>query len=97
MNGWKATTRISLLLCVAIGLPVAYASLYRPLLRRAAELERRERELSADVRRLEARLAELKDNQERLETDSRFVEKIAREELGYAKEGETVFRFVEEP
>ena len=34
--------------------------------------------------------------QERLESDPRFVEKIAREDLGYAKEGEIVFKFVEE-
>lgn len=96
MNVWKATTRVSILLCVAIGLPVAWAALYRPMVEKARALERRERELTEEVRRLEARLAELKENQERLETDARFVEKIAREELGYAKEGETVFRFVEE-
>ena len=85
------------MLCVAIGLPVAWAALYRPLVARTRSLETREAELTAEVARLEARLAELRENQERLETDARFVEKIAREELGYAKEGETVFRFVEEP
>ena len=96
MNAWKVTTRVSMLLCVLIGIPVAYASLYRPLVERSRELERREAELSAEVKRLEERLAELKENQVRLETDARFVEKIAREELGYAKPGETIFRFVEE-
>ena len=83
-------------MCVAIGVPVLYASVYRPLVSRTRELERREAELSVEVKKLEERLAELKDNQERLETDARFVEKIAREELGYAKPGETIFRFVEE-
>jgi len=96
MNAWKVTARVSTLLCVLIGIPVAYAWLYRPLLERSRALERREAELSAEVKRLEERLDELRENQARLETDARFVEKIAREELGYAKPGETVFRFVEE-
>ena len=96
MNVWKVTTRVSTLLCVVIGVPVLYASVFRPLIARTRDLERREAELSAEVKRLEERLAELQENQARLETDARFVEKIAREELGYAKPGETVFRFVEE-
>ena len=96
MNAWKVTTRVSTLLCVVIGVPVLYASVYRPLIVRTHDLERREAELSVEVKRLEERLKELQENQARLETDARFVEKIAREELGYAKPGETIFRFVEE-
>ena len=38
----------------------------------------------------------LKLKQEKLQEDPRFIEKIAREDLGYAKPGETVFRFVDE-
>ena len=37
----------------------------------------------------------LKWKQEKLQEDPRFIEKIAREDLGYAKPGETVFRFEE--
>ena len=38
----------------------------------------------------------LKLKQEKLQEDPHFIEKIAREKLGYAKPGETVFRFVDE-
>ena len=38
----------------------------------------------------------LRLKQERLQEDPRFVEKIARENLGYAKPGETIFRFVDD-
>ena len=34
--------------------------------------------------------------QEKLQEDPTFVEKIAREDLNYAKPGETIFRFVDE-
>ena len=86
-----------MLLCILIGLPVGWAALFRPLLARTRELDAREAELQAEVKALEDRLAELKENQARLESDPRFVEKIAREDLGFAKPGETIFRIVEEP
>ena len=38
----------------------------------------------------------LRLKQARLQEDPRFIEKIAREKLGYAKPGETVFRFEDE-
>ena len=84
-------------LCILIGLPVGWAALFHPLLEKTQELDARETELQGEVKRLEDRLAELKDYQARLESDPRFVEKIAREDLGFAKPGETIFRIAEEP
>ena len=46
---------------------------------------------------LEERLKLLKSYQDRMRDDPEFVEKVAREELGLAKPGETVIRFVDEP
>ena len=49
-----------------------------------------------DIQREAEQLRMLKLKQEKLQEDPRFIEKIAREDLGYAKPGETVFRFVDE-
>lgn len=95
MNPWKVIFRLGLFLLLALLLWAGYAALFRPLLDRRAELRAREADLSAEVRSLQARLQTLRNDQLRLESDSRFIEQIAREELGYAKPGETVFRFVD--
>ncbi len=49
-----------------------------------------------DIQREAEQLRMLKLKQEKLQEDPRFIEKIAREDLGYAKPGETIFRFVDE-
>jgi len=61
----------------------------------------RRRELSRENERLQAELEELQNENARLREelnrldDPEAVEKLAREELGLVKEGETVYRFVE--
>ena len=66
-------------------LAVSYA-----LLRAQAET------LRQDIQREAEQLRQLKRKQEKLQEDPTFVEKIAREDLNYAKPGETIFRFVDE-
>lgn len=95
MNPWKVIFRVGVFLALLLLGWTGYAALFRPLLDRRAELRAREAALDAEVRALESRLRSLQSDQLRLEDDSHFVEKIAREELGYAKPGETVFRFVD--
>ena len=41
-------------------------------------------------------LQRLKQNQEQMRTDSVFVEQVAREEIGFAKPGETIVKFMED-
>jgi cell division protein FtsL len=61
----------------------------------------RRRELSRENERLQAELEKLQDENARLREelnrldDPDAVEKVAREELGLVKNGETVYRFVE--
>ena len=95
MNPWKVIFRVGVFLALVLLFWTGYAALFRPLLARRAELRDREAALDAEVRALETRLRTLQSDQLRLEDDPHFVEKIAREELGYAKPGETVFRFVD--
>ena len=95
MNVWKFTQRICLL--AIIGLVVGIVlRLFLPLLDRQEALRAQEETLRQDIQREAEHLRQLRLKQEKLQEDPRFVEKIAREDLNYAKPGETIFRFVDE-
>ena len=57
------------------------------------ELERTQEEIAL----LEEKNTALREEIRRLESDPFTLERWARERLGYVKEGETVFQFVESP
>lgn len=95
MNVWKFTQRLSLLAIVALTVGIVLR-LFLPLLERQKELRAKEATLREDIQTEAEQLRMLKLKQEKLQEDPRFIEKIAREDLGYAKPGETVFRFVDE-
>ncbi|NLB66674.1 MAG: septum formation initiator family protein [Lentisphaerae bacterium] len=95
MDFWKFFHRILLLACVGLVVAIV-ARLYWPLMERQRVLRAREAELRLNIQREAETLRMLKYKQEKLQEDPRFIEKIAREKLGYAKPGETIFRFVED-
>ena len=95
MNWWVFIYRIGWV-ALAILLVIALDSMFLPQVRQYEELRRKEALLQSDIRREDEITKHLKEQQERLKSDPRFVEKIAREELGYAKTGETVFKFVDD-
>jgi cell division protein FtsB len=61
---------------------------------RRRELLRENERLQTELEQLQAENARLREELSRLD-DPEAVEKLAREELGLVKEGETVYRFVE--
>ena len=95
MNFWVFIYRVAL---VAVGILVVIGVIFMflPQIEQQRELQRKEAQLQEEVRLEEELLQHLKRQQERLRSDPRFVEKIAREEFGLAKPGETVFKFVDE-
>ena len=95
MNVWKFTQRICLIAIVALVVGIVLR-LFLPLLDRQEALRAQEETLRQDIQREAEQLRLLRLKQEKLQEDPRFIEKIAREDLGYAKPGETVFRFVDE-
>ena len=95
MNFWKFIQRICLIVSVLL-LVLIVLKLFLPLIERQKDLRAREDAVRVDIQREAEQLRMLKLNQEKLQEDPRFIEKIAREDLGYAKPGETVFRFVDE-
>ena len=95
MNFWKFIQRICLIASVLL-LILIVLKLFLPLIEQQKELRAREDEVRQDIQREAEQLRMLKMKQEKLQEDPRFIEKIAREDLNYAKPGETVFRFVDE-
>ena len=62
---------------------------------RMRELQRENGELEGRVAEVERKNEELETEIGRLEDDMEAVERLAREELGLVKEGETIYRFIE--
>lgn len=96
MNIWVFIYKTAwTILGVLILLGIGYA--FYPPIRHFHELQRKESRLQEQIRTEEETLRHIQKKEERLLNDPRFVEKIAREELGLAKPGETVFKFVDSP
>ncbi|HPG00073.1 MAG TPA: septum formation initiator family protein [Kiritimatiellia bacterium] len=95
MNFWVLIYRIGWF-ALAVLIVVALASLFVPQIKQYQEYHRKQTTLEADIALEKQMLKHLQEQQQRLKSDPRFVEKIAREEFGYAKPGETIFKFVEE-
>ena len=62
---------------------------------RMRELQRENADLEDRVTEVERKNEELETEIGRLEDDMEAVERLAREELGLVKEGETIYRFIE--
>jgi cell division protein FtsB len=60
---------------------------------RAWQMRRDMRAVEREVQALRARQAELTHTVDRLRNDPLYVEKLAREEMGMVREGETVLKF----
>jgi cell division protein FtsB len=95
MDYLKFIQRICLIASVVLVIGIV-VRLFLPLIERQRELRARAAELRLDIQREAEALRMLRLKQARLQEDPRFIEKIAREKLGYAKPGETVFRFADE-
>jgi cell division protein FtsB len=95
MNIWSLIIRLSWA-ALAIIVVIALVRTFYPQVQRANEMQRQVEQAEEEVRLEKEMLQHLKAKQERLLSDPRFVERIAREELGLAKPGETVFKFLDD-
>ena len=95
MSFWHGMWRVSLVSVIVLAVIICLR-VFEPKLQEMRRLEGELERARADVQRTASQLRDLKAKQERLRTDPQYVEKVAREELGYSKPGETVFRFEEE-
>jgi cell division protein FtsB len=60
---------------------------------RVTQLRREMEVMERDIVTLRARADELSRTVERLRNDPAYIEKLAREEYGYARPGETILKF----
>ena len=95
MSFWRTLYRV-FLVASAVLVAVILVRFFMPKYQEEQRLRARLEEARQDVRRTAETLRQLKLKQERLREDPRYVEKVAREDLGLSKPGETVFRFVDE-
>jgi cell division protein FtsB len=89
VSGRPRAWGLAAVLVVAVGLS-AYG--VRAVLR-VSEMRREMETMERDLVTLRARTDELSRTVERLRTDPSYIEKLAREDLGYVREGETVLKF----
>lgn len=61
------------------------------------EMRRELETLEREIAQLRANTAELARTVERLRNDPAYIEKLAREDLGYVRKGETVLKFPSQP
>ena len=94
MNLWLIIYRLA---CVifAIMLVIVIIALFLPKVRQAQERQRKAAVIEEQNRAREKMTKQLRENQEQFVSDPKYVERVAREELGKAKPGETIFRFIE--
>lgn len=92
MSIWVFMYRFSAALVIAVGL-TWLVSIFYPQFRQINDLSARQRQLEEEIRQDEEVLKHLRLKQQKLLDDPRLVEKIAREQLGMAKPGETIFKF----
>jgi cell division protein FtsB len=94
MNVWLTIYRSATFVFAAMVI-VAVVCLFLPKIRQNQERQRKLAVMEEENRAREDMIRQLQSQQDRFLSDSRFVERVAREELGKAKAGETIFRFTE--
>ena len=94
MNVWLTIYRGATIVFVAMVI-VAIVSLFLPKIRQNQERQRKLTVLEDENRAKEDMIKQLQSQQDQFLSDSRYVERVAREELGKDKAGETIFRFTE--
>lgn len=89
---WRKLTRVVVVLCVVAGL-VGVGLWYLPLIRQNERMRQQVQRLEDQLGREKETADQLKASLDSLRNDPKAVERLTREKLGYAKPGETVFRF----
>lgn len=78
-------------LCVLIG---GGALIYLPSFSRYQELKREETQIDQKIEEVSGSLTKLLEEERLLKNDEEYVEKVARDNLGRVRPGETVYRII---
>lgn len=93
---WNKLTRAIMFLLIVAG-GIAVGVWYYPLFVRQHSLRVKVMEIERDIRKEEDETRRLRSSIDAASKDPRTIERLARERLGYARAGETVFRFESAP
>ena len=77
-------------------LAVATLIIFIPSYRKMQDLERRNSELQLQIKQLKDKNTELAEEKRKLDDDPVYLEKVAREKLGIAREGEVIYKITPE-
>jgi cell division protein FtsB len=89
---WDKLTRLVIFLLFVAGL-LAVAHWYLPLIQQNERFRKEILRLDTQIQKEAETGKQLRRSIENLRRDPKAVERLAREQLGYAKPGETVIRF----
>ena len=92
MNFWTVIYRLAWVVFAA-AVVVAVSMIFLPKIRQLQDRSRREAKMAQDNRSEEEQVKQLRQRQEHFVNDPKYVERVAREELGKVKPGETIFRY----
>lgn len=92
LNIWDKLTRVVVFLLFVAGL-LGVAIWYLPLIRQNERMRKEVLRLDGRIQKEEEANKQLRGSIDALRHDPKAVERLAREQLGYAKPGETVVRF----
>lgn len=89
---WNRLTNLIILLSIMAG-AIAVGIWYLPLIKSNQSLRAKVMEIERELKQEEEESRRLKSAIDAISKDPRTIERLARERLGYARAGETVFRF----
>ena len=89
---WNKLTKLVLVLLLIAGM-LGIAGWYLPLIRQNERMRKEVQRLDTQTQKENETERQLKASIDALRNDPKAVERLAREQLGYAKPGETVVRF----
>ncbi len=96
VNIWDKLSRVAIFL-VFIALLLLVAVRYLPLIQQNERYRKEILRLDSEIQKKEETGRQLKLQVEALRHDPKAIERLAREQLGYGKPGETVIRFEAAP
>lgn len=92
LNIWDKLTRLVKFLLFVAGL-LAVAIWYLPLIQYNERLRKRNMELDTQIQKKEELNRQMKNAVQALSHDPSAITRLAREQFGYGKPGETIIRF----
>ena len=91
-NIWDKLTRVVVILLLAAGL-IGLGIWYLPLIRQNERMRKEVQRLDSQLQKETESGKQLRNSIDALRNDPKAVERLAREQLGYARPDETVIRF----